>query len=291
MTERDVTLRDGRTLHVFDEGDPNGMPIVVHNGTPSAGQLYAPHVEDAKRRGIRLIGYDRAGYGGSTPNPGRHVGDVTDDIAAALDALEIDRFATWGISGGGPHALACGALLADRCVAVASLASPAPWGADGLDWLSGQGEGNLAEWEAALAGPDVLESLLRAEAAEMLATTPEQLRAVLLSVLSQVDQEALTGEFAAYLHATTERGLAERVDGWRDDDLAFMQPWGFEPADVAVPVLLLQGVHDLMVPPDHGRWLARRIAGVDARLGDSDGHLTLVSERVPEVHAWLLERF
>ena len=104
MTERDVTLRDGRTLHVFDDGDPAGTAVVVHNGTPSAGQLYAPHVEDAKRRGIRLIGYDRAGYGGSTPNPGRHVGDVTDDIAAALDALEVDRFATWGISGGGPAA-------------------------------------------------------------------------------------------------------------------------------------------------------------------------------------------
>ena len=145
--------------------------------------------------------------------------------------------------------------------------------------------------EAALAGPDVLESLLRAEAAEMLATTPEQLRAVLLSVLSQVDQEALTGEFAAYLHATTERGLAERVDGWRDDDLAFTQPWGFEPADVAVPVLLLQGVHDLMVPPDHGRWLAQRIPGVEARVSDSDGHLTLISERVPEVHEWLERQF
>ena len=213
MTELDVTLRDGRTLHVYDDGDPGGEPVVAHHGTPSAGQLYRPHIEDARTHGIRLIGYDRAGYGASTSNPGRTVADVTGDIADALDALGIDRFATWGISGGGPHALACGALLPDRCVAVASLASPAPFDADGLDWLAGQGEGNIAEWNAALAGLDVLEPLLRAESAQMLAATPDELRDVMLSVLTPVDQGTMTGDFGAYLYATMQRGLAERVDG------------------------------------------------------------------------------
>ncbi|HEY8704851.1 MAG TPA: alpha/beta hydrolase [Gaiellaceae bacterium] len=291
MTELDVTLRDGRTLHVYDDGDPGGEPVVAHHGTPSAGQLYRPHIEDARTHGIRLIGYDRAGYGASTSNPGRTVADVTGDIADALDALGIDRFATWGISGGGPHALACGALLPDRCVAVASLASPAPFDADGLDWLAGQGEGNIAEWNAALAGLDVLEPLLRAEAAQMLAATPNELRDVMLSVLTPVDQGAMTGDFGAYLYATMQRGLAERVDGWRDDDIAFTRPWGFAAEDIQVPVLLWQGVQDLMVPPDHGRWLAARIPGVDAHVSEDDGHLTLVKLRVPEVHAWLLERF
>jgi pimeloyl-ACP methyl ester carboxylesterase len=291
VSELDVSLRDGRTLHVFDEGDPAGKAVVVHNGTPSAGQLYAQHVEDARARGIRLIGYDRAGYGGSTPKPGRTVADVVDDIAAALDALGVDRFATWGLSGGGPHALACAALLGDRCVAAASLASPAPWDADGLDWLAGQGASNLAEWDATLAGAEVLERLLQAETPALLSASADDVRQALLSVLSPVDQEVMSGEVGGYLHGTIQRALSEHVDGWRDDDLAFVQPWGFAPEDICIPVLLWQGVQDLMVPPDHGRWLAARIPGVEAHVSDADGHLTLLALRIPEVHAWLAERF
>jgi pimeloyl-ACP methyl ester carboxylesterase len=290
VSELDVTLPDGRTVHVYDEGDPAGTPVVVHNGTPSSGELYKPHVTDARHRGIRLIGYDRPGYGGSTSKPGRRIADVTGDVAAVLDALGVDHFATWGISGGGPHALACAVLLSDRCVAAASLASPAPWDAEGLDWLAGQGAGNVAEWDAALAGFDTLEPLLRDEAAKMLAATPAELRDVMLSVLTPVDQKALTGGFAGYLHRTMKRGLAKRVDGWRDDDVAFTEPWGFAVEDIRIPVLLWQGVHDLMVPPDHGRWLAARIPGVEAHISNDDGHLTLIRARVPEVHAWLLER-
>jgi pimeloyl-ACP methyl ester carboxylesterase len=289
MTELDVTLRDGRSLHVYDEGDPGGVPIVVHNGTPSSGELYAPHVEDARTRGLRQISYARAGYGASTTKPGRTVGDVANDIADMLDSLGVDRFATWGISGGGPHALACAALLGDRCVAAASLASPAPFDAEGLDWIAGQGDGNVAEWEAALAGPDVLEPLLREDAAEMLAATPDEMRDVMLSVLTPVDQASMTGEFGAYLHATLRGGLADRVDGWRDDNIAFTKPWGFDLSVIRIPVLLWQGVHDLMVPPSHGRWLAERIPGVEAHISEDDGHLTLLDLRVPEVHGWLLE--
>jgi pimeloyl-ACP methyl ester carboxylesterase len=289
VTEVDVTLADGRTLHVYDAGDPDGFAVVVHNGTPSAGLLYAPHVADARERGIRLIGYDRAGYGDSAAKPGRVVADVTGDIAAALDALGVDSFATWGLSGGGPHALACAALLPERCVAAAALASPAPWGADGLDWLAGQGDGNVAEWEASLAGPDALEQLLAAETPGMLAGNAAELRAAMLSVLSPIDQRALSGELGDYLYAAMQRAVGERVDGWRDDDIAFTRPWGFEVEEIGRPVLLWQGTHDLMVPPDHARWLAGRIPGVEAHVSESDGHLTLV-DRVPEVHAWLLER-
>ena len=291
MSELDVALRDGRTLHVYDEGDANGKPIVVHHGSPSDGQLFARHVEDAQARGIRLIGYDRAGYGGSTPRPGRSVADVAPDVEDVLDALGVDRFATWGISGGGPHALACGALLGKRCVAAAALASPAPWQAEGLDWLAGMGEGNVAEFDAVLEGGEALEASLGRDAAEMLAGGADEMRTAMLSVLSPVDQAALDAEFGDFLYTTLRAGIGERIDGWRDDNVAFVHAWGFEPADIRTPSLLLQGVHDLMVPPSHGRWLAERIPGVDARISESDGHLTLLKDRVPEVHEWLLARF
>jgi pimeloyl-ACP methyl ester carboxylesterase len=290
VSERGVELRDGRTLHIYDDGDPDGKPVVVHHGTPSAGLLFAPHVEDAQERGIRLIGYDRAGYGGSTPHPGRSIADVAPDVEDVLDALGLDRFATWGISGGGPHALACAALLENRCVAAASLASPAPWGAEGLDWLAGMGEGNVDEFGAVLEGGAVLEAALGRDAAEMLAGGAEEMRNAMLSVLSPVDQAALDAEFGDFLYESIRAGVGERIDGWRDDNVAFVHPWGFLPADIGTPVLLLHGVQDMMVPPSHGRWLAGRIPGVNARIDESDGHLTLLKDRIPEVHEWLLER-
>jgi pimeloyl-ACP methyl ester carboxylesterase len=290
VSELDVTLRDGRTLHVYDDGDSDGFALVVHHGTPGSGLLYGPDVEDAKRQGLRLIGYDRAGYGASSPHPGRTVADVAPDIADVLDQLGIDRFASIGGSGGGPHSLALGALLAGRCVAVCSIASPAPWKAEGLDWLEGQGDQNRAEWAAALEGPATLEPHLERDAADLLAASAEQIREVLSTLLSPPDRAVVTGALAEFFHASTARALSPGVAGWRDDDLAFTQPWGFELGEIRAPVLLWQGVQDLMVPPSHGRWLAERIPGVEAHIDDDEGHLTITERHTPEIHAWLLER-
>ena len=291
MTELDVTLRDGRTLHVYDEGDPQGVAVVAHHGTPSSGRLHSSHIEDAGARGIRLIGYDRAGYGASSARPGRSIGDVAADVAELLDALGVDRFATWGHSGGGPHALACAALLPERCVAAATLASVAPYGVEGLDWLEGMGEANVQDFEAVLAGPEALEPVVLRDQAEMFSAGPDGLRQAMLTILSPVDQAAFTADVAEWIYAVMAEGAAKRIEGFRDDNLACVAPWGFDPADIGVPVLLLQGVQDLMVPPSHGRWLAARIPGVEAEISDAEGHITLLTGRIPEVHEWLLARF
>jgi pimeloyl-ACP methyl ester carboxylesterase len=291
VTELDVTLADGRTLHVYDEGDPQGRAVVVHHGTPSSGRLYPAQVDDARARGIRLIGYDRPGYGGSSAKPGRSVGAAASDVAELLDALDVDRFASWGHSGGGPHSLACAALLPGPCVAAAALACPGPYGVEGLDFLEGMGELNVEEFGTALAGAEALEPVIRRNQVELLSAGPDELRQGLLTVLSPVDQEAFTPEVGEWMYSIMVEGAGERIEGWRDDDLAFANPWGFDPADIRVPVLLLQGAHDLMVPPGHGRWLAARIPGVEAEIGDADGHITVAISRIPEVHAWLLARF
>ena len=291
MTELDVTLRDGRTLHVYDEGDPHGVAVVVHHGTPSSGRLYGAHAEDARARGIRLIGYDRPGYGASSAQPGRSIGDAAADVAELLDAFDVERFATWGHSGGGPHALACAALLPDRCVAAAALACPGPYGADGLDFLEGMGELNTQSFDAVLAGPEALEPALLQLQGEMFSAGPDGLRRGMLTVLSPLDQEAFTPEVGEWIYSVMAEGAGERIEGWRDDNLAVVKAWGFEPAAIRVPVLLLHGVQDLMAPPGHGRWLAARIPGVEAEISDAEGHITLLTTRIPEVHAWLLERF
>jgi pimeloyl-ACP methyl ester carboxylesterase len=291
MSELDVTLADGRTLHVYDEGDPQGVAVVAHHGTPSSGRLHSSHIDDAGARRIRLIGYDRAGYGASSARPGRSIGDVAADVAELLDALGVDRFATWGHSGGGPHALACAALLPERCVAVATLASVAPYGVEGLDWLEGMGEANVQDFEAVLAGPEALEPVVLRDQAEMFSAGPDGLRQSMLTILSPVDQAAFTADVAEWIYAVMAEGSAKRIEGFRDDNLACVAPWGFDPADIGVPVLLLQGVQDLMVPPSHGRWLAARIPGVEAEISDAEGHITLLTGRIPEVHEWLLARF
>jgi pimeloyl-ACP methyl ester carboxylesterase len=291
MTELDVTLRDGRTVHVYDEGDPQGAAVVVHHGTPSSGRLYPSFVDDARARGIRLIGFDRPGYGGSSAQLGRSVAAAAADVAALLDGLDVDRFATWGHSGGGPHALACAALLPERCVAAATLASPAPYGAEGLDFLEGMGELNVEEFDRVLAGAEALEPEVLRNQAEMFSAGPDGLRQAMLTVLSPLDQDAFTPEVGEWIYSVMVEGAGERIEGWRDDDLAFVQPWGFDPADIRAPVLLLHGVQDLMAPPGHGRWLAARIPGVQAEISDDQGHITLLMNRVPDVHEWLLERF
>jgi len=290
VNERDVTLRDGRTLHVYDSGG-DGHVVVEHHGTPGSGVTYAPDLELARERGLRVVSYDRAGYGASTPKPGRSVADVAADIEDVADELGIDRFVTLGGSGGCPHSFALGALLSGRCVAAAAIASPAPWGAENLDWLAGQGEQNVQEWEAALAGPEALEELLEPMAAELHEASPEDIRHVLETLLPPVDKAVLSGDRAAHAKRNMDVGLANGVAGWRDDDLAFTRPWGFELAAISVPTLLWQGVQDRMVPAAHGRWLAERIPGVEAHISEEDGHLSIAVSRLGEIYDWLRSQF
>ena len=290
MRELDVTLRDGRTLHVYDGGDPEGHVVVEHHGTPGSGLAYPPDTERARERGLRTIRYDRAGYGGSSPNPGRSVADVVPDIEDVLDSLGLERYVSLGGSGGCPHSLACGAR-SDRCLAAAAIAAPTPYPPEGLDWLAGMGEQNIEEFDAAFAGPEHLEPYLEREAAEYRKATPEQIKDVMASVLPPVDAAVLTGERAEHFKRSSERALAQGIAGWRDDDLAFLEPWGFELAEIRVPALLWQGGQDKMVPVAHGRWLAERIPGVEAHISGEDGHLSIVVGRLGEIYDWLAGRF
>jgi pimeloyl-ACP methyl ester carboxylesterase len=285
-----VQTPDGRALAVCEAGDARGAPVFTLHGAPGAGLIYAAHANLAEAGGVRLIGYDRPGYGRSTPHPGRTVADGAKDVLVIANSLELDRFAVWGISGGAPHALACAALAGDRIVAAASLAGPAPYGAEGLDWLAGMGESNLEEFGAAVAGRDALRPLLEREAAILRAVAPAELVSAWRTLLTPVDAAVLNEAFAGYLVECFGTRLGERVDGWLDDDQAFVRPWGFELEDIDTPVLLWHGRHDRFVPPAHGDWLARRIPGAEARLTEDDGHLTLIERRIGDVHAWLLER-
>jgi pimeloyl-ACP methyl ester carboxylesterase len=257
-------------------------------GTPNSRHLYGRNVRDAAERGLRLIGYDRPGYGESSPQPGRTVADCADDVRTICDELGIDRLATWGISGGGPHVLACAALLPDLVTAVASLASPAPYGAEGLDYFAGMGQVNIDDTRLFLTDQAAARAKMDKDRDEILATSPDDAARGIESLLTPADAAVLRGELAEYLVSSEQDGLVPGSEGWWEDN-CMVRPWGFDLADISVPVLLLHGRQDMFVPFGHGEWLAKHIPGVEARLLDDDGHLTLMQDRVPEVHAWLSE--
>lgn len=289
MTPRELRARD-RTFTIYEDGDPDGPAILFHHGTPAAGGPYPAWVDDVRARGARLICYDRPGYGGSAPAPARSVADAAADSAAIMDELGIERFVTWGISGGAPHALACAALLPDRVSAVACLGGVAPFDALGLNYFRGMGEDNLVEFGLTMAGRQHLEPYLQRAAEEMLGATAQQVAQEIASLVSPPDRVALDEGYAEHWAATLPACFAQGVGGWLDDDFAFLRPFGFALDAITVPTLVVHGHQDQFVPVEHGQWLARQIAGAEAWILADQGHLSLVTRRVADVHAWLLER-
>ena len=287
--EHRITARDGRTLAAAEWGDPAGVPLISIHGTPSGRLGRWRDASIYERVGVRRISFDRAGYGLSTRRPGRRVADVVDDVVTIADALGIDQFAVTGRSGGGPHTLACAALLGDRVLRCAAVVAVAPFDADGLDWFAGQTAGNVTEGELALEGEAALRVKLEADARTILEriasgaadTLPDDYQ---LSDSDRVQQ----AKDRAVLAENLPDALRNGVDGWVDDDLAFVAPWGFDVASIAVSTSLWYGRADTLVPAAHGDWLAARIPNVEVFATEA-GHFGEDADAEHEL-AWLAGR-
>jgi len=273
-----VPSPDGRELEVMTSGPPEAFPLVYITGSPTAIAEDPAMAAWSAERGWRLVGYSRPGFGESSRQPGRTVADAAADVATILDALGHDRFVVLGWSGGGPHALACAALLPDRCAAAATLAGVAPYDAEGLDWTAGMGAENVEEFMLAVTHPEQLWDVIEPQAPDLANLTGAQVAEMLSGLTDEVDRAALTGEFAEVVAATFRRAVINGVGGWHDDDLAFAGPWGFDLISITVPVSVWQGAHDLMVPFGHGEWLAANIPTAKAHLYPDEGHLSLAAQ-------------
>jgi pimeloyl-ACP methyl ester carboxylesterase len=280
-----VKLSDGRSAEVGTAGPSGGLTLVFHTGTPAGLTPYEPLFKAAADVGLRTVQYSRPGYGDSDPSPGRRVADAVADVAAILDHLGADKFVTAGWSGGGPHALACAALLADRCLAAATIAGVAPREAAGLDWLDGMAPENLEEFALAARGEEQLSEFLRPVAASMAEVTPDQVGAAFGDLLTAPDLAVLDGDLADYLARASRAAVRNGIAGWRDDDLAITASWGFNVADITIPVAIWQGDADAMVPLAHGSWLAASIPDATGHLLSGEGHLTLVAGKISEILA------
>ena len=289
VTHHEISLPDGRRLHVHEAGDPDGPVVIYHHGTPSCGFLLDLWCADAEARGIRLLGPDRSGYGDSDPQPGRGLAEAVADTVALADWAGAGRFRTWGVSGGGPHALACAALVPDRVIAAASVSGVAPYGVDGLDWTAGMGEENLEEFAKSLEGGAVLRTYLDEVAAQIVDPPEGGGDDVLESLMCPADTAFTATPAGGQVTGTMPQGLVRGAQGWYDDDRVFVTPWPFDLAQITVPVLVTHGEDDRFVSISHARWLAGHLPGADVVLRPGEGHLSMYA-RVPDVHAWLLDR-
>ncbi len=269
-----IALPDGRRLDIRLSGPVDGVPLVFHHGTPGAATSIRVLERAAHQRGLRVVTASRPGYGDSTRQPGRSVVDVVSDTAAVLGAIGAPRCVVAGWSGGGPHALACAARL-DAAAAVLVIAGVAPYGAEGLDWMAGMGADNVMEFGASLQGEGRLRPFLEEAREELKEVTAAGIVTSLDSLLPDVDKAVLTDEFGEDMASGFHEALRIGVDGWLDDDLAFVKPWSFDLSEISVPTMIWQGSEDLMVPFAHGRWLTSRVVGASAHLEQGEGHLSV----------------
>lgn len=246
----------------------------------------------ASARSLRVVSYSRPGYGASTPRSdaasSATVADDATDVATVLDHLGLRKFVTLGWSGGGPRALACAALLPERCLAAVCGVGLAPREEYDGDIRDGMGAENVAEYTAAFDGPEALGALLEDYSRGVFSVSAEDVAGSLGSLAPPVDAAALTGEMAEVTAAAFRHAGAQGIRGWRDDDLTHTRPWGFSVADITVPVAVWQGTADMMVPFAHARWLADHIPGARAHFEEGQGHLSLLAQ-LPRILDDLLE--
>ncbi len=272
-------LRDGRILDLLDNHHKSESAVLFHHGTPGNSTSWSEWVREFSGRSIRAIAASRPGYGQSDRHAARKVVDVVSDLSQMLGHFEIKRFVSVGWSGGGPHALAMS--LDKRCGGVITLAGVGKYDQPDLDFLNGMGPENIDEIGVALQGEEPLRNWMNANALEMQKVTGPELRSALAGLVGKADKEVLLGDFAEEMAAGMRRALSRGFDGWIDDDLAFVQEWGFDLNEINIPVQVWQGDDDFMVPHSHSYWLASKIPTSELKFVPENGHISLmVNHRV-----------
>jgi len=287
-TRQIAQASDGRELCFAEWGERSGSPVFALHGTPGCRLNRHPNEDLVRSAGVRMITYDRAGYGGSDRHRGRIVADDAGDVAAIADSLGIGRFSVFGGSGGGPHALAVAALFGDRVTRAACVVSVAPFDALGEEFFIGMDPENVKEFGWALEGEERLAAELDQLDQELRQRVAADPAAMLGDFeLSESDKQALAREdLAEVMREVAVEQTRNGVWGWVDDDLAFVAPWGFDPATITVPTQVSYGTHDVLVPARHGEWIARAVPGAEVKLNEL-GHFGDPDADLLELLAWL----
>ncbi len=289
--ERSVESPDGRQIQVATMGDPSGLTVVFHHGTPGSASLVRYFQKIADQSSLFFVTFSRPGYGTSSRLEGRTVSSVVADVRIVLDALARETYVAVGWSGGGPHALACAALDAPRCLAAWSLAGVAPTDVD-FDWTEGMGPENVEEFALARKGGPQYEEHMRLQGEALADASATNIIELFGGLLSDVDKTALSELAARTILADSCREAFENgYFGFLDDDRAFFTPWGFDVSAITVPVMIWYGDHDLMVPPTHGQWLIDHVPTAIKEHKPADGHVSLLTNHEDDLKGALQNAF
>jgi pimeloyl-ACP methyl ester carboxylesterase len=282
-----VSAKDGRRLAVKETGNPAGKPVMLMHGTPGSRLGPFPRSKLLYEMGVRLISFDRPGYGRSDRQVDRRVVDVADDVALIADHLNIDSFAVLGRSGGGPHALACAAELPGRVTRASALVSLAPWGVADLDWFDGMSDSNRREYTSAHSEPEALTMSL-VDAAAKIKADPTSHLTTIGTEMPEADRRVVSDAgIRGMLAQNFAEALRASADGWIDDALAFCSDWGFNPANIKVPVLLWHGEKDVFSPVAHTRWLIEQIPQAISAIRPNRAHFDALLV-MPDILSWLI---
>lgn len=281
-----VGVPDGRKVAVESWGAPTGMPVFLLHGTPGSRNGPRPRASVLYRLGIRLISYDRPGYGESDPHPNRTVSDAAVDVRAIADEFGLDGFGVVGRSGGGPHALACAALLNDRVQSAACLVGLAPADAKDLNWYAGMTDSNVEEFSTADASPQAVRASVIPQVAQI-RDNPDSSFGLLLPKLSKRDLRIVDDiAIRRILTETYAEAVRKHEDGWIDDVVALRRPWNFDFSGIKAPVLLWHGADDEYSPVSHTYWLKGQIPSAAVQVQPDTAHFGAV-EVLPTVLAWI----
>jgi len=311
-----VETPDGRRLAVDWWGPVDGYPVFLLHGTPGSRQGPRPRTRDLHLLGLRLIAYDRPGYGGSTRYPDRQVIHAAADVDAIARELGIGQFSVVGRSGGGPHALACAARLPDKVASAAVLVSLAPFDAKGLNWFDGMTASNIEAYQQAKARGGDLRGLrdrfwdrgkaISGDPGQMIASLSPELsvpdRRIVMEIgvsrmlvdnfrgafTSADDHHRARDEWTTPVDADDEESAAYGSEGWFDDVVSFTRPWGFDVEDIETPVLLWHGELDRFSPVGHFHWLAEHLRNCTPMMAPGSAHFGAV-QALPRVLRWLVD--
>jgi pimeloyl-ACP methyl ester carboxylesterase len=277
-----LEISASRRLEALVEGSEDGYPLVFFPGVPTAAAAWPLLSRLADERGLKVISYSRPGYGGSSPRRPGSIADDIEEVKAVLDWQGVEQFIALGWSGGGPRAIACAALMPDRCRGVAAVASLAPRDSVGLDFYDGMGADTRGFLEPAATDEAAHEAYLKEVGPVYAELTAEGLTSeVNPGEWPEKDVTAMRDpEFADYLTLSLRRAQEAGGEGWRCDNLALVSPWNFDLGTITVPVAVWYGELDPDVPPAHGKWLASHIPGATEHATSDDGHLSIISDNL-----------
>ncbi len=263
--ERDAELRlpDGRTLsyatfgaEARSDGGADARPWIVVLDGPGSRGLARAAAPAAAALGLRLVAPDRAGFGATTPAPGRGIADWAADHAALLDALGVERAGVLGQSGGTPYALAAAAALRGRVPAVALVGALAPL--DEPANMATAGRQLRGGVKLARRAPWLLRFALRG-ASRGAVKDPEQAARKVMKDAPPADAAVLEDPAVWALHVRATAEILGRPAALAGEIGLLARPWGIDLGAVACPVALWSGERDATHPTAHSRWLAERL--------------------------------